>query len=293
MRQQIIDTCNAIKPVENAWQIAAEARQITLTKPPGSLGQIEVIANRIAAIRGTEKPSINRKRIYVVAGDHGVTEEGVSAYPSDVTFQMVMNFLNGGAAINVLSRHGDIEVRVVDAGVNFDFPAHDQLINRKVVKGTANFAKVPALTIELAETSISTGIELADDAKLESVDLIGIGEMGIGNTTSASAITSVLTGIEPSKVTGRGTGVDDKTLAKKIGVIEHALELHSPSKDDPVGILSKVGGAEIGVMMGLAIGSADRRNSCSRRWIHINICCRAGRCVLPACGRLSFYRSSV
>jgi len=256
LANQIFETCNRIKPVDSTWQGAAAARQLTLTKPPGSLGQLEVIGNRIAAILGTDKPQIKNKRIYVIAGDHGVTEEGVSAYPRDVTFQMVMNFLNGGAAINVLSRHGGIEVKVVDAGVDYDFPAHDQLMDRKVARGSANFAKQSALTAEQTSRAIIAGIDLAQDAKRDGVGIIGIGEMGIGNTTSASAITAALTGYPPKDVTGRGTGVDDKTLAVKIAVIERALERHSPKKNDAIDILSKVGGTEIGVMMGLAIGAA-------------------------------------
>ena len=256
MTNQIIETCNRIKPVDNAWQVAAVARQLTLTKPPGSLGQLEVIGNKIAAILGTDKPQIKNKRIYVVAGDHGVTEEGVSAYPRDVTFQMVMNFLSGGAAINVLSRHGGIEVKVVDAGVDYDFPGHDQLIDRKVARGSANFAKQPALTQEQTSRAILAGIELAQDAKKDGVGIIGIGEMGIGNTTSASAITAALTGFPPKDVTGRGTGIDDRTLAIKAAVIERALEIHSPDKNNAIDILSKVGGTEIGVMMGITIGAA-------------------------------------
>lgn len=256
MNQLITETCNKIKSADRDWHVAAAARQLNLTKPPGSLGRLEVIGNRIAAIKQTDKPEIKAKRIYVVAGDHGVTEEGVSAYPRDVTHQMVLNFLNGGAAINVLGRHGGIEVCVVDAGVDFDFPPHDKLINRKVCKGTANFARQPALSTAQAEQCLAIGIELARSAKADGVDLIGIGEMGIGNTTSASAITAVLTVFPPKDVTGRGTGVDDKTLAIKIGVIEHALELHAPNKRDAIEVLSKVGGAEIGVMMGITLGSA-------------------------------------
>jgi nicotinate-nucleotide--dimethylbenzimidazole phosphoribosyltransferase len=258
-KQYIEEACRRIGPINNIWLAAARARQLSLTKPPDSLGQLEDIGNRIAAISETITPQAMRKRIYVVAGDHGVTSEGVSAYPREVTYQMVLNFLRGGAAINVLARHGQIEVQVVDAGVDYDFPTQDSLLNRKVVRGTSNFAHGPALTREQAERSIAVGIDLAYAAKAENVGLLGIGEMGIGNTTAASAITAVLTGCPPDEVTGRGTGISDAALARKVAVINHAIELNCPDRGDPIDVLAKVGGAEIGVMMGLAIGAAAER----------------------------------
>ncbi|MBI4552602.1 MAG: nicotinate-nucleotide--dimethylbenzimidazole phosphoribosyltransferase [Candidatus Latescibacteria bacterium] len=251
--------CRRIQPVDEAGLAATRARQRTLTKPPGSLGQLEEIGNRIVAIRGRTMPHPMRKRIYVVAADHGVTAEGVSAYPREVTYQMVFNFLRGGAAINVLTRHGHIDVQVVDAGVDYDFPPHDRLLSMKIVRGTANFTEGPALTREQAERSVAVGIDLARAATGDGIGLLGIGEMGIGNTTAASAITTVLTDSLPNEVTGRGTGIDDASLARKITVIERAIELNRPNKKDPLDILAKVGGAEIGVMMGLVIGAAAER----------------------------------
>lgn len=256
MRQDIIDTCRRITPVDEARLAAAQARQRTLTKPPGSLGRLEEIGNRVVAISGTTTPHPMRKRLYVVAADHGVVAEGVSAYPRAVTHQMVFNFLRGGAAINVLARHSHIDVQVVDAGVDYDFPADAPLLSTKIVRGTANFVHGPALTREQAEQSVVVGIDRARTAKHDGVHLLGIGEMGIGNTTAASAITAVLTGCPIHDVTGRGTGVDAAGLARKVAVIERAIEVNRPNASDPIDVLAKVGGAEIGVMMGIVIGAA-------------------------------------
>ena len=252
----IAQVCRQIQPVDKAWLSTARERQLTLTKPPGSLGRLEEIANRVAAIQRTATPVVTKKRIYVVAGDHGVTIEGVSAYPREVTPQMVDNFLRGGAAINVLGRAGGIEVRVVDAGVDADLSDRAELIHAKVVRGTANFAVGPAMTRVEAEACLEKGIELAQAAANDGVNLLGIGEMGIGNTTSASAITAVLLSCDPEIVTGRGTGVDDKGLAHKIVVIRRGIETNKPDATDAIDILAKVGGAEIGVMAGLVLGAA-------------------------------------
>ncbi len=229
---------------------------MTLTKPPGSLGRLEEIANRLAAIQRSVTPIVTNKRIYVVAGDHGVTAEGVSAYPREVTPQMVDNFLRGGAAINVLGRAGGIEVKVVDAGVDADLSDRADLIQAKVMRGTANFAVGPAMTREQAEACLAKGIELAQAAANDGINLLGIGEMGIGNTTSASAITSVLLKCDPEFVTGRGTGVDEAALAHKIDVIRGAIELNQPDAGDATDVLAKLGGAEIGVMTGIVLGAA-------------------------------------
>jgi nicotinate-nucleotide--dimethylbenzimidazole phosphoribosyltransferase len=252
----IAQVCRQIEPVDQSWLSAARERQLTLTKPSGSLGRLEEIANRLAAIQLTATPVVTKKRIYVVAGDHGVTIEGVSAYPREVTPQMVDNFLRGGAAINVLGRAGGIEVRVVDAGVDADLSDRADLIQAKVVRGTANFAVGPAMTSEAAEACLVKGIELARTSANDGIDLLGIGEMGIGNTTTASAITAVLLGCDPETVTGRGTGVDDAGLAHKIEIIRRAIEINRPDADDAVDVLAKVGGAEIGVMAGIVLGAA-------------------------------------
>ena len=252
----ISQVCRDIEPIDQSWLTAAQERQLTLTKPPGSLGRLEEIANRLAAIQRRVTPIVTNKRIYVVAGDHGITAEGVSAYPREVTPQMVDNFLRGGAAINVLCRAGGIEVRVVDAGVDADLSDRTELIHAKVVRGTANFAVGPAMSRAQAELCLSTGIGLAQVAAEEGIELLGIGEMGIGNTTTASAITSVLLRCDPQAVTGRGTGVDDAGLAHKIEVIRRAVELNKPNARDAIDVLAKVGGAEIGVMAGIVLGAA-------------------------------------
>jgi nicotinate-nucleotide--dimethylbenzimidazole phosphoribosyltransferase len=256
---EIETACHRIKPVGEAWLAAARARQLKLTKPPGSLGRLEEIANRLAAIFETTPLPPMRKRIYVVAADHGVTVEGVSAYPREVTYQMVFNFLRGGAAINVLARHGQIDVQVVDAGVDHDFPPGARLIDKKIVRGTANMARGTAMTRDEAERSVIVGIDLARAAKRDGANLLGVGEMGIGNTTAASAVTAALLDAPPGEITGRGAGVDNERLAHKVRVIERALALNQPDKNDPVDVLAKVGGAEIGVMTGLIIGAAVER----------------------------------
>jgi nicotinate-nucleotide--dimethylbenzimidazole phosphoribosyltransferase len=255
----INEICARIQPVDESWLTAASKRQLTLTKPPGSLGRLEEVGNRIAAIQQTITPRIGAKRIYVVAGDHGVTAEGVSAYPREVTSQMIDNFLGGGAAINVLARNGGIEIKIVDAGVDADLSDRDELLQLKIMRGTANFAHGPAMTRQQAESSIASGITLARSARENGIDLIGIGDMGIGNTTAASAITAALTGASAEAVTGRGTGIDDVHLAHKIETIRRALTVNKPDGSDPVDILAKVGGTEIGVMMGIVLGAAEER----------------------------------
>ncbi|HEV8370806.1 MAG TPA: nicotinate-nucleotide--dimethylbenzimidazole phosphoribosyltransferase [Pyrinomonadaceae bacterium] len=254
--QLITQVCSQIEPIDPSWLNAARERQLTLTKPPGSLGRLEEIANRLAAIQRTVTPVVTNKRIYVVAGDHGVTAEGISAYPREVTPQMVDNFLRGGAAINVLGRAGRIEVRVVDAGVDADLSDRAELIHAKVVRGTANFAVGPAMTRAQAEACLTAGIELAQAAFNDGINLLGIGEMGIGNTTSASAITAALLKCDPERVTGRGTGLDDAGLVHKIAVIRRSIETNNPDTTNAIDVLAKLGGAEIGLMAGIVLGAA-------------------------------------
>jgi len=248
-----------IDALDQSWLEQAGARQLTLTKPPGSLGRLEEIGNRLATIQRTTTPNVNHKRIYVVAADHGVTAEGVSAYPREVTAQMVDNFLAGGAAINVLGRHGEINVRVVDAGVDADLASRTELITVKNLRGTANFARGAAMSRDEAERLIAAGIDLARTAKADGIQLLGIGEMGIGNTTAASAITAALTRTDAATLTDRGTGVDDRGLAHKIEVIRQSMLVNQPDPTDAIDVLAKVGGAEIAVMMGVVIGAALNR----------------------------------
>ncbi len=237
-----------------AWQ-----RQNKLTKPTGSLGRLEELSVQIASIQGTVTPDVSRKAVVVMAGDHGVTREGVSAYPSDVTPQMVMNFLAGGAAINVLARQAGARVCVVDMGVAVDFPADARVINAKVDHGTRNMAQGPAMTRQQAELCLSRGMDVANREIDRGLDLIATGDMGIGNTTPSSALAAVFTGEAVERVTGRGTGVDDKGLAAKITVIKKSIQVNQPDRRDPLDVLAKVGGFEIGGLAGLIVGAAARR----------------------------------
>jgi len=241
------------------WRARAVARLNSLTKPLGSLGRLEEIAARLVAIREEERPRCTRKVIFTLAADHGVTDEGVSAYPKAVTTQMVLNFLAGGAAINVLSRHGGIEVVVVDIGVDGDFGEVTGLVRAKVCRGTRNMAREPAMSKAELDSALGIGIELAALAQNQGHTLIGTGEMGIGNTTAASAITCALTGRPVAQVTGRGTGLDEPGLKRKIEVIERALAVNRPDPSDPLDLLRKVGGLEIAGLTGLIIGAASRR----------------------------------
>jgi len=257
--KDLIELAASVKPPDRAvWVLAAE-RLDNLTKPPGSLGRLEEIAGRIAAIQGRVKPVITKKRIYTLAGDHGVTAEGVSPYPKEVTPQMVLNFIAGGAAINVLARHAGAEVRVVDVGVDFDFPPDTPgLLNRKVGRGTANLALGPAMTRGEVVAAMGVGIQLADEAAADGVNLLGVGEMGIGNTTPSAAILSVFAGIAPEEAVGRGTGIDDAGLLKKAAVVRRGIEVNRPEQGDPLGVLEKVGGFEIAAMAGLYLGAAAK-----------------------------------
>jgi nicotinate-nucleotide--dimethylbenzimidazole phosphoribosyltransferase len=230
------------------------------TKPPRSLGKLEKIAVRLAQIQGTFAPTVGRKRICIFAASHGVAAEGVSAYPTEVTGQMVLNFLGGGAAINVLARHGDIDLHVIDVGVDGDSPSQwaPNFHIRKSRRGTRNFAIEPAMTPGECEQAMEAGREQARLARAAGIELLGIGEMGIGNTTSASALFVALLGITPGSVVGRGTGVTDEGLQRKLGVIEKALELHKA----PAGSararhwLEAVGGFEIAAMAGVILEAA-------------------------------------
>ena len=194
-----------------------------------------------------------------MAADHGIAREGVSPYPSEVTAQMVMNFLNHGAAINVLTSQAHSDVRIVDIGVNYDFPETPGLISRKIAHGTANMLREPAMTPDQAEAAIQTGMDVLNEAADNGLELAAIGEMGIGNTTAASAITATLCGKEASEVTGRGTGLDDEGLKKKIVIIDQVLQERKPDPNDPMDILCKVGGLEIAGMAGVTIAAAARR----------------------------------
>jgi nicotinate-nucleotide--dimethylbenzimidazole phosphoribosyltransferase len=255
---RLLDTIAAIGPLDEAALVAARTRQDTLTKPPGSLGRLEAVAIRLAGITGRARPIINRKAIIVMAGDHGVVAEGVSAYPAAVTPQMVANFLHGGAAINVLARAANARVVVVDVGVATPV-AGAGLVARKVAPGTRNMAEGPALTRAEVLAAIEVGLDVLAAQAAEGLDIIALGEMGIGNTTAASAITAALISLPPAAVTGRGTGVDDAALARKVAVVERALAINRPDPTNPLDVLAKVGGLEIAGLVGVTLGAAARR----------------------------------
>ena len=301
-----------IPPIDSAAARAAADRQRILTKPPGSLGRLEDVACRLAGIQGTELPTVSNRWIVVAAADHGVTGDSVSAYPQEVTGQMVRNFLFGGAAINVLARHCGARLMVVDAGIRGpvisdggsrfhgndggedgndegadgnDVGTHGNdegadgndvgtdgndggtggndegtgLLTMRAGSGTANFAREPAMSLEQARLSIANGAEVADDLASRGAQLVAGGDMGIGNTSSASAICAAMTGTDPARVTGRGAGLDDAGLERKVAVIRRGLALHKPDPADPIGLLSAVGGFEIGFLAGLMLGLAERR----------------------------------
>lgn len=248
-----------IKPLDKGVMKKARERLDNLTKPLGSLGRLEEIAERISGIRGQLAPVIKQKVIFTLAGDHGVVAEGVSAYPSEVTSQMVYNFAKNGAGINVLARHIGARVIVVDMGVAADLEPHPKIVNKKMAYGTKNIAKGPAMTYEQAIQSIKVGIKLVEDELSKGIDIIGGGDMGIGNTTSSSAITSAITGAKVREVTGRGTGIDDAILEHKINIIKQALKINQPDPKDPLDVLAKVGGFEIGGLVGIILAGAAYR----------------------------------
>ena len=248
-----------IQGLDEAAMAAAKARQDTLTKPPGSLGRLEELSVQLAGITGKDIPTIKDKVIITMAGDHGVVAEGVSAFPQEVTPQMVLNFLHGGAAINVLARHVGARITIVDMGIAADMEAHPSLIVKKIAHGTANMTAGPAMTREQAEQAILAGVEVVEAEIAKDLDIVGTGDMGIGNTTPSAAIAAALTGIEPARLTGRGTGVDDEGLKRKIDAIERALAVNKPDPKDGLDVLAKVGGFEIGGLVGVILGAAANR----------------------------------
>ncbi len=257
--QRLFERLYRLPTLDQQAMEQARAHQQQLTKPAGSLGRLEDLAIQLAGIQGTALPTIEQKAVVVMAADHGVTAEGVSAFPFEVTQQMVLNFLHQGAAINVLARLANARVIVVDMGVAGDLPPHPELISRKITPGTANIAKGPAMTRAHALGAIQAGIEIGDALIEQGVRLIATGEMGIGNTTSSSALTAVLIGTPVARITGRGTGLNDQQLQHKISVIEQAIAMKKPDRNDPLDVLRKVGGLEIAGLVGVIIAAATRR----------------------------------
>ncbi len=251
-------TCQAMLPVD--WEAAAQAqlRLDAKTKPRRSLGQLEDLACRLAAIYRTASPSLPARAVVVMAGDHGVAEEGVSAYPGEVTMQMVQNFAAGGAAINVLARQAGARIVVVDMGTKAA-ALPNGVRDHRLGPGTANMTRGPAMSRLNATLALETGIRLAAELIAEGISLIAVGDMGIGNTTAASAVTAVLTKTPVAQVSGRGTGIDSDRLQRKIAAIELAVKVNEPESTDPLDVLSKVGGFEIGGLAGVMLGSAAQQ----------------------------------
>ena len=265
-----------IKPVSSALTTDLQAKIDQKTKPLGALGQLESLVLKIGLIQNTLTPSLDKPTIMIFAGDHGIVEEGVSAYPQSVTAQMVSNFLAGGAAISVFARQHKLELLVVDAGVNADLPNHPQLINAKIAKGTKSFLTEPAMTSSQCETAIRNGAELVRQQHDKGCNCIGFGEMGIGNTSSAALLAHCLSEMTLAQCVGRGTGLDDSQLQHKQGVLQQALDFHKElipfvvslsnvllseveghGWKQPLAVLATFGGFEIAMMVGAYLKAAE------------------------------------
>src|SRR5260370_13933406 len=253
------ETVEASELPDPGWLAHARSHLDCLTKPIGSLGLLGEIAARVVSMQETTLPHVERKTVYVFAADHGITEEGVSAYPKEVTRQMVLNFLNGGAAINVIAQHVGSEVVIVDVGVDADCSSVHGMLHRKIGRGTRNMLRGAAMEEAEMLQAIHVGIELTDEAKRQGTELVAVGEMGIGNTTATSAITAALTGVSAALVTGAGTGVTGTALKQKRAVIEAVLAKHGLKASDPLNIMRCVGGFEIAAITGMLLSCARHR----------------------------------
>ncbi len=253
-----------IAPVDQQWIAKARERTAQLVMPTRALGRLHEISEQLCGIQTTLQPSINRKAVLVMAGDHGIVNEGVSAYPQGVTGAMVQTFLAGGAGINAICRHVSADVYVVDMGIIADFadvniPKSDRLIIHKIAPGTANFAQGPAMSRQEAEQAVMIGFREASRLFQDGVEIIGTGDMGIGNTTPSAAIGAVLCAVDLSDMVGRGTGVDDEGLSRKQAVIRRGIEVNDPLAADGLDVLSKIGGFEIGGIAGCVLAGAYHR----------------------------------
>lgn len=257
--EKLKEVIKNITRIDDRLTKLAGERLDNLTKPLGSLGRLEELAKQIVGISAKENPELKDKVIFTLASDHGVTEEGVSAYPKEVTAQMVYNFLRGGAGINVLAKHAGARVVVVDMGVAEDLKPSPELVIKKIAYGTKNMSRGPAMTRDEAVKSIESGIAVFEEEFKKGIDIIGTGEMGIGNTTCASAITAVFTEKSVEELTGRGAGVDDNGLKNKIDIIKKAIKVNQPNQKDAIDVLSKVGGFEIGGLAGIILASASKK----------------------------------
>ncbi|WP_347988246.1 nicotinate-nucleotide--dimethylbenzimidazole phosphoribosyltransferase [Methylomonas sp. AM2-LC] len=248
-----------IASLDSALKTALLDKINNKTKPLGSLGQLETLALQLGLIQNTLSPTLNQPVMMVFAGDHGIVEAGVSAYPQAVTQQMVGNFLQGGAGINVFAKLNGMQVRIVDSGVNYVFPAHPKLINAKIGMGTSNFLTKPAMSLTQCELALQQGAILAQAEIAAGSQVLGFGEMGIGNTTSAAALMAILTSLPVSHCTGRGTGLDNAGLQKKTTIITQAIKQHSIDANDYVRVLATFGGFEIAMMAGAMLGAAAKK----------------------------------
>lgn len=249
-----------ITSVNPAFKNALQDKINNKTKPLGALGDLECIALQIGMIQQTLSPQLSNPVMLVFAGDHGIAKAGVSPYPQEVTAQMVLNFLQGGAAINVFSRKNGMRLRVVDAGVNYDFAAHPDLTHAKLGLGTANFLHQPAMTMRQCEQALSSGLELVEKEVASGCNVFGFGEMGIGNTSAASCLMSVLCDLPIEACVGRGTGLDDAGLNKKVDILKRAIDAHRLSGDDALQVLMTFGGFEIAMMAGAMLAAAAQKS---------------------------------
>ena len=259
MSTLLANVISMIKPLDKEAMAQAQARQDRLTKPPGSLGRLEELSIQLAGIQGKALPTVKQKAVITMAADHGVVAEKVGNWPQEVTAQMVDNFLSGGAGINVIARQVGVRVIVVDMGVATELKPHPQLLSRRVAAGTQNITRGPAMTEEQAVRAIRAGIEIITTEADQGLDIIGTGDMGIGNTTASAAICTVMTGKMVEEITGRGTGLSDEQLAHKISVVRRAIEHNCPDPTKPLDTLAKLGGFEIAGLAGVMLAAAAHR----------------------------------
>ncbi len=249
---------STIEPIDPACSDRAWERLDQLTKPPRSLGRLELLAAQVSSIQDDVRPAVAERAIVLAAADHGVVAEGVSPYPQEVTWQMVANFVAGGAAINQLAAAAGARLLLVDVGVRDDTSCLEGVRQEKIRPGTANMAVGPAMTRGQAAQAVMVGVDIAAELADQGIKLLGTGEMGIGNTTASSALTAAFCGRAPVDVVGRGTGLDDEGVTLKAQVIERAMKVNDIDADDPLGVLASVGGLEIGVLAGVVLGAAAR-----------------------------------
>jgi nicotinate-nucleotide--dimethylbenzimidazole phosphoribosyltransferase len=258
---RIKEIIKTIKPLDTDLMNRAQKTLDNLTKPQGSLGRLEELAKQVVGITQNQTPGFKQKVVFTMASDHGVVEEGISAYPQEVTAQMVYNFIRGGAGVNVLARHVNAKVIVVDMGVREKLKIKNKKLKvKKINFGTKNMTKGPAMTKDEAIRSIEAGIDVFEEIyNKDGIDILGVGDMGIGNTTASSAIVAIITGRDVLEVTGRGTGITEEVFKKKVEVIKRALGLNKPDPQNPIDILAKVGGFEIGGICGATLAAASSR----------------------------------